>query len=378
MITNRSFRLRLTFWSLSRRRSRLLVALTGVTAGATVLLGLLTLCYDLPRQLGREFRAYGANLVLVASGTGRLTVSDIQKAQALWPENKTVGVTPFRYESVRNRLRPYTAVGTDFEQVRKTSPFWHLTGKWPEEPGELLVGADIAENTDLKPDSFVTLDGRNKKQERYEKDFRIVGTLATGGPEDGFLFMTLSDLEQMTGETGEADLAEVSLTMDEAALSALTGIIKSSISGLEGRLVTKVTYSETAVLSKLTYLVYLVTLVVLALTMICVTTTMMTVVLERRKEIGLKKALGAESSRVGREFLAEGLLIGVLGGLLGSLGGLLFSRIITISVFGRALMPQFYLIPVTVLVMVLVTIVACRAPVKKAVAVDPALVLRGE
>jgi putative ABC transport system permease protein len=378
MITNRTFKLRLLFWSLSRRRSRLLVALTGVTIGATVLLGLITLCFDLPRQLGEEFRAYGANMVLTGSGTKRLLLTEAKKAAAAWPQDRLVGLTFFRYESVRNSLRPYNAVGTDFKEVIKTSPFWHLTGRWPENSGELLVGVDIAENTNLKMDSFVTLDGRNERQQRYEKDFRIVGTLATGGPEDGFLFMSLEDMEQMTEQAGMADLAEVSLTMDAIDLTSLAALVHQNYPDLEARLVTKVTYSETAVLGKLTYLVYLVTAVVLALTMICVTTTMMTVVMERRREIGLKKALGAENERIGREFFGEGILIGLLGGFLGSLGGIIFARIITVSVFGEALMPQFYLIPVTVAVMAAVTVIACRGPVKRAVAVEPALVLRGE
>ncbi|MDR1395436.1 MAG: ABC transporter permease [Deltaproteobacteria bacterium] len=378
MLTNRSFRIRLVFWSLYRRRSRLLAAMTAVTIGATVLLGLITLCYDLPRQLGEEFRAYGANMVLAASGTGRLDLASLPKLDSVWPKGALVGLTAFRYEPVRNRLRPYTAVGTDFAGAQKTSPFWQLTGRWPENPGEMVIGADIAENTDLKIDSFLTVDGRSPDSGRYEKDFRIVGTLAAGGAEDGFLFMSLADMEEMTGIRGTADLAEVSLTLDAARLNLLAAAIRQTAPELEAKLVTRVTSSETTVLGKLTYLLYLVTAAVLALTMICVTTTMITVVLERRKEIGLKKALGAENSRIGREFLSEGVLIGLLGGILGSLGGLLFARIITQSVFGRALSPHLYLIPLTILIMAAVTVISCRGPVRKAVAVEPALVLRGE
>jgi putative ABC transport system permease protein len=112
--------------------------------------------------------------------------------------------------------------------------------------------------------------------------------------------------------------------------------------------------------------------------MICVTTTMMTVVMERRKEIGLKKALGAENRRVAKEFLGEGLMLGILGGLLGSFTGFLFARIVSVSVFGRGLNPEFHLVPITVAVSALVTIVASLWPVRKAVDVEPAIVLRGE
>ena len=53
--------------------------------------------------------------------------------------------------------------------------------------------------------------------------------------------------------------------------------------------------SQDIVLGKLQALVYLVTIVVLLITMISVYTTMMAMVAERKREIGLKKALGAEN-----------------------------------------------------------------------------------
>ncbi|MDR2349046.1 MAG: ABC transporter permease [Deltaproteobacteria bacterium] len=378
MNKNRSFLWRMLFSSLLRRRSRLLVALFGIAIGATVLLGLVTLCYDIPRQLRDEFRSYGANLVFVKSGgTGRMTMGELERARAMLPPEELVGFAPFRYESVRNNMLPYTAAGTDFEAVKKTSPYWRVEGRMPER-GEILLGADAAEATGLVPGSAMALDGRNEKQERYEKEFVVSGTVATGGAEDGFLFVNLPDMEEMTGEPDRADLAEASLSADAEKLNFLSRAVKNALPGVDPKPVARVTRSEETVMTKLTSLVYLVTLVVLLLTMICVATTMMTVVLERRREIGLKKALGADNKRVAKEFLAEGLVLGIFGGLLGSFLGLLFSRMVSVSVFGRALAPEPALIPLTVAVSALVTVIACLVPVRRAVDVEPALVLRGE
>jgi putative ABC transport system permease protein len=377
---NRLFLLRMLLWSLARRRSRLLVALVGITIGATVLLGLITLCFEIPRQMSQEFRSYGANLVLVdADGLGRMTRAAIAQASRLLPADRLVGVTPMRYETVRSHMIPYTALGTDFASLRKTSPYFRVEGAWPSQPGELLAGVDVAQKGNLAPGHKLKLDGRNDRQEKYDKEFTITGILASGGPEDGFLVMSLADMEEMTGQGDRLDLAEASLTVDGAALSRLAQAIKEQVPGIEARLVTQVTNSEATVLGKLTFLVYLVTAVVLTLTTICVTTTMMTVVIERRREIGLKKALGAENRRIAREFLSEGLVLGVAGGLLGSLCGVGFARLVSLSVFGRAMVTTGgYLIPITVLVSIVVTILSCLAPVRKAVDVDPALVLKGE
>ncbi|MDR0355133.1 MAG: ABC transporter permease [Deltaproteobacteria bacterium] len=377
--SNRSFAWRLVFWSLLRRRSRLLVALTGVTIGATVLLGLITLCYDIPKQLSQEFRSYGANMVFVkAEVGGRLTDEDLDKVGSILPPDRLVGLAPFRYEPVRNNMLPYTAVGTSFQDVRRTSPFWQLNGAWPSGPGEILLGADVHEATKLVAGQRMTIDGRNSRQERYDQDFTIVGIVSTGGVEDGFIYMSLQDMGKMTREEGVADIVEASLTSGGEPLQSLADLVKGAHPAIDARLVTRVTRSEETVLAKLTWLVYLVTLVVLTLTMICVTTTMMTVVMERRREIGLKKALGAENKKIALEFLSEGIMLGVLGGLLGSFAGLLFARVVSYSVFGRSLNPEAHLVPITVAVSVVVTILASLWPVRRAVDVEPAAVLRGE
>jgi putative ABC transport system permease protein len=105
---------------------------------------------------------------------------------------------------------------------------------------------------------------------------------------------------------------------------------------------------------------------------------MMTVVMERRREIGLKKAIGAENHRIAREFLGEGLILGVRGGFLGSACGLVFAQIISSEVFHRSISIELYLIPLTVIVSAVVTVIACLIPVRRVVDIEPALVLRGE
>jgi putative ABC transport system permease protein len=379
---NKAFILRILLSSVVRRRSRLLVALTGIAIGAAVLLGMVTLCYDIPRQMSREFRSYGANMVLVAAGKEpSMKRAAVERAAALLPADKLVGLAPYRYETVRSNMQPYTAVGIDFGQTRKTRPYWQVAGEWPEKEGEILICADVAEFARLAPGRALTLEGRDREQSRYEKDVTVTGVVKTGGAEDGFIFMRLADMEAMTGESGCVDAAEISLMAGGEELKALAAAIRAGQSGqdrVEPRLVKRVTRSEETVLKKLETLVYLVTAIVLSLTMICVATTMMTVVMERRREIGLKKAIGAENRRIVREFLGEGLILGVLGGFLGSACGLIFAQVVSSNVFNRSIAIEFYLIPLTVIVSAAVTVIACLIPVRRAVDIEPALVLRGE
>jgi putative ABC transport system permease protein len=371
--------LKMLFCSLMRRRSRMMVALLAVAIGAAVLLGMTMICYDIPRQMGQEFRSYGANLVLVASGEeAMLRLSDVEKAAALFPSGELVGIAPYRYTAVRSNMQPYTAVGTRFEQVKKTSPYWKVSGAWPSAENEILIGSDVAESTRLSPGNKMPVSGRNAQGARFTREMTVSGVVSTGSVEDGFLFMDLSEMEKLTGTFGTADVVEVSIAAGAAELSALIAKIRQDAPAVTPRQVKRVTRSETLVLSKLQALVLLVTLVVLGLTMICVGTTMTTVVAERRREIGLKKALGAESKDIAAEFLGEGILLGIPGGLLGSAFGWLFAQTVGTNVFGRFVPFNFYLLPLTVLVSVLVTVVACLIPVRRAISVEPALVLRGD
>ncbi|WP_334322030.1 ABC transporter permease [Gilliamella apicola] len=376
---NRRFIIKTILSSLIRRRSRIIIALLGVAIGATVLLGMVTLCFDIPRQMGQEFRSYGANLLLMpANNQPTMSMTDVQKAVSLLPQDKLLGVTPFRYGAVRVNQHPYTIVGTNFNQVTKTSPYWHIEGRLPQKSHEVMIGTDIANFANLNVGSEISISGKSKQDSRFDEELTITGIVKTGRAEDNFIFVDLHDLEQFFEESDQAEVVEVSITASQNELKDYIDTIKSQSTTIEPHLIKWVTQSETSVLGKLSSLLYLVTLVVLVLTMICVATTMMTVVMERRKEIGLKKAIGANNKSIAKEFLAEGLVLGITGGIIGVICGLIFAQVISSNVFGRSIIIEFYLIPSTILISAIVTVIACLIPVKRALDVEPALVLRGE
>jgi putative ABC transport system permease protein len=136
--------------------------------------------------------------------------------------------------------------------------------------------------------------------------------------------------------------------------------------------------SETTVLNTLNSLLGWVTAIVLVLVTITVATTMMAVVTERRTEIGLKKALGAGERSIAADFLGEGLLLGAVGGLLGGVLGLGFAELVSLQVFGRSVGADWWLVAAAVVVSLVISGIACLLPVRRAMRVEPAIVLRGE
>ena len=364
--------------SLMRRRSRMLVALLAVAIGATILSGLVTIYYDVPRQMGQEFRSYGANLLLVSANTDALKAESVSHARSIIPSGKLVGLTPFRYETIKINNQPFMAAGTDFGEVQKTSPYWLVSGDYPKTDGEVLVGQTVANAVALSTGAKVAVNGVDSDGKAFSEQFTVSGIVQTGGSEEECVYLTLPKLESLMKNSGALDVAECSVSASGKELENIANTISANVDGINPRLVKRLAKSEGTVLTKLQSLVYIVTLVVLILTMVCVATTMMAVVAERRQEIGLKKSLGASNQSIVCEFLGEGLFLGALGGVLGVVLGFAFAQAVSINVFTRSISFQPMLVPITIVVSVAITGLACLLPVRSATEVDPALVLKGE
>ena len=369
--------------SLMRRRSRMIVALLAIVIGATILSGLVTIYFDVPRQMGASFRNYGANMIFTPEGED-FTREEMAEALQVIDAAELVGATPFRYETVRMHEQPLLAAATEMENIKKTSPYWAVDGQWPENAHEILVGKSISENLNLKTGDTVTVNYTPEEDDNGEVlpdimiDFKVSGILNTGGSEEDYVYMELTDMEELTETESTFDLAEISVSASSDKLTSYMDSINAGSEGISARLVKRVTASETTVLSKLQALVLLVTVIVLALTLICVATTMTAVVAERRKEIGLRKAIGASDASIIREFMGEGMLLGAIGGLIGAFVGFAFAQTVSINVFGSSIQIRVLLLVITVLVSIAITGLTCLLPIRSATKIDPALVLKGE
>lgn len=387
--------------SLIRRASRLIIAVLAIAIGATILSGLVTIYYDIPEQLGREFRSYGANLIILPRGDAKITRETLSALQKIIGENKIVGMAPYRYQTVKINEQPYIIAGTDLSQAEKNSPFWYIEGSWgnSEDISSVMVGHEIAETLNLTLGDSFTVQGvkygqraeasrqdlsaeenlkRDLARQNFNKKFSVKGIVSTGGAEEGFIFADVDMLDDLIGDVFRADVIECSVVADAEELSQIAAKIESDLPELMPRAVRRLTQSQDIVLGKLQALVLLVTVVVLIITMISVYTTMMAMVAERRREIALKKALGAENKLVMSELLGEGVLLGFIGGALGVFLGFEFALRVSLNVFGRGINFQWALIPATIAVFIFITVAASIIPVRKVMDIHPAIVLKGE
>jgi putative ABC transport system permease protein len=105
-MTRQQFYLKMTVSALLRRRSRMLVALLAIAVGATILSGLITIYCDIPAQMGREFRSYGANLIFIPSGLPpgaeqTIPLDRVEEAIQYFPAGSITGIAPYRYQMIK-------------------------------------------------------------------------------------------------------------------------------------------------------------------------------------------------------------------------------------------------------------------------------------
>ena len=373
---------RLLWQILRASRGRLAVALIAVVAGAAVCSALVNLHLDAERKLTREFRTLGANVVISperASGGSDVaelmdsgTLEKISSVRA--PE--VVAAAPYLYVVAHTAdNRSLILAGTWLDEVRRMSSWWTVQGDWVTSRDDLarcLVGRAVAKQFNLAPGSALLLSYADRSVKLV-----VAGVVSVGGTEDNQVFVNLPVAQQLAGLNGKFGVVQMSVSGSAAQIEKVTSSLSSALPGLDVRPIRQIADAEGQLLSRIRVLILATVVLILALTALCVLATMAALAMERRRDVGLMKALGGEMSRVVRLFLTEAAILGVVGGLLGWVGGVFLSDWIGRSVFGSAISPRLDVLPLTVALMFGVAL-AGALPLRLLGQVRPAVILRGE
>ncbi len=401
---------RVMFWrmllaAMIRRRSRAAMAVVSSAVGAATMLCLTAVCVTVPAQMSAEMRQFGANLVVVPVAVdGAATEITAQQAAAV-----TEAVTAdaparsagYRYETVRINRSPYLLAGIDVSRARALNGHWDVDGQWPG-AGEVLVGVDVAEAAGLTVGSVVTVEhlvsdelagvgtnsstttttttassaGDGDGSAGHRQEFRVAGIVETGAEEDDIVYAAASDVTGLTQQERGWDVLEFSVDTTAVSMDQVVADVDAFDGTVSARPVSKITTADTRIIAMLGTLFWVVATVVLALTLVGVSTTMTVIVSERRQEIGLRKALGASTRDIAREFYTEAIGYGLVGGIVGTAVGYGLAQTVSMGVFDRSVGFDPWLALGSVLVAVLVAVVAAYSPVWRASRIEPAVVLK--
>lgn len=421
MTSNSAMFATMLFGAVFRRKSRALMAVVATLVGAATLFCLAAICIVVPQQMSDEMRAYGANIIVTPlAGEWK---NGIDRAMVLHTNDMVLAKgamrsATYRYENVRINAAPYVLAGVDVSAVKSLNKHWNVDGAWPSS-GNVMVGRDVASAMGLKIGSRIAiayragdnssdshkpaqqLEGKSQDNQagnqtdkssqnklvegRVSTDimdthgttFRVCGILDTGDAEDSMLYATNADLRALTGVKRGADVIAYSSSAPnvDAVVRSINDMTSMRVRAQQ---VTKVTAADTGIIAMLRSLFWIVSLVVLALMMVGVSTTISSIVQQRRNEIGLRKALGASAKSIGVEFTAESGLYGFIGGIAGTAVGYGFARLLASMVFARDLSVNWWLVAFSIVFSVAASCVAALPPVLRASKIDPAIVLREE
>ncbi|PZO99718.1 MAG: ABC transporter permease [Gardnerella vaginalis] len=417
MTSNSAMFATMLFGAVFRRKSRALMAVVATLVGAATLFCLAAICIVVPQQMSDEMRAYGANIIVTPlAGEWK---NGIDRAMVLHTNDMVLAKgamrsATYRYENVRINAAPYVLAGVDVSAVKSLNKHWNVDGAWPSS-GNVMVGRDVASAMGLKIGSRIAIAYRagdnssdshslaqksqgNQADNQTDKSsqkklvegrvstdimdthgttFRVCGILDTGDAEDSMLYATNADLRALTGVKRGADVIAYSSSAPnvDAVVRSINDMTSMRVRAQQ---VTKVTAADTGIIAMLRSLFWIVSLVVLALMMVGVSTTISSIVQQRRNEIGLRKALGASAKSIGVEFTAESGLYGFIGGIAGTAVGYGFARLLASMVFARDLSVNWWLVVFSIVFSVAASCVAALPPVLRASKIDPAIVLREE
>jgi len=382
---------------MARRKSRFAMAAVAVLIGAAIAGALMTVSMNVRDQVGQEFRQYGANILLVPkSNSISVTIGDVDygavteqkyieeddldKITEIFWANNILGYAPYLYGIASAEGHNVVLSGVWFDQIMKVSPWWDVEGNWVRDRNDTsgaMIGRTVADKLGLSVGSTLDL-AYSDVNAQAQRSLVVTGIVTTGGSEDEQVFANLDMVQEFTFREGKVSTVQVSALCTGCPVEEIAGQIEQQIPYIEAKSVKSVVNAEMNILGKIEEMMGLVALVALLASALGVTTTMTASVIERTKEIGLMKALGAENRNIAAMFFAEAGMVGAVGGVAGYGAGLLVAQFIGITVFGSYVSPYWTVFPVVVGISIGVAVLASAIPIRTALGIEPAKVLRGD
>jgi putative ABC transport system permease protein len=346
------------FWrfvlsALKLRRRRLTLAFSAMAVAGALATALFTVYADVEKKLRQQFQAYGANVVITpADGAVTVPVATVEAVRKLGGT-----AAPFLYFLTKLRGKPVVVAGVDFAAGENLLQYWHVDGR----RGSCMAGASLG----LKAGDTVHL-------ENYS--CVVSGVVSTGAAEDGQIILPFTTVARLSGLQDSASVIQVRIAPGRV------NELERAAPRVDVRLVRAVAETEANVVLKVRIALFLLMAVVLGIITISVSSNFGELVMERSKEIGILKAIGAGDRKIAGLFVAEALILGCLATVTGYASGIVLAGWIDQSVFESAF--AIHASPTVLLLSAAVTLCVALAATGFATGriwrIQPAIILRGE
>ncbi|MBS9782568.1 MAG: ABC transporter permease [Arcobacter sp.] len=414
--------------SFSQGRKQKLLAIFTILLSSSLITALLNTSIDVGDKMAGELKSYGANINVIPKGQamsmeidgvdynplkGKIFLEEkyLANIKDIFWRNNIVSFAPFLSKKVALKNYDNEQVllkGTYFYRnvpipdqddymtgVRDIFNYWNIKGKMPKDKtNEVLVGKNIAKKLNIKIGDEIKI---------KDKSLKTVGILDSGSGEDEQIISSLEvaqDIFNLKGKIASIRVSALTVPEDDlsrksrrnpdalnsleydswyctAYVSSIAYQIEENYPNSAVKPIWQVAASEGVIINKIQLLMAVVTLAAIFASAMGISSLMGTTIIERAKEVGLIKALGATLWEVYLLFLTEAAIIGLIGGVLGFLFGCLLSQFISYSIFSSFVSVHWIVLPVVLMMSVLISLLGSIIPSRMIAKLLPVEVLYG-
>jgi putative ABC transport system permease protein len=362
------------------RRGRAASALFAMVVAAAVATAMLNLYVDVQAKLQREFRNYGANIILVGKDGASLPAGTLAQVDSALAGRGIAA--PFGLIVARTTDgQPIVVAGVDFDRVKQLDRWWAVSA-WPaaENPhlsqnqGEVghpvLVGLRALPLVSPKNQPFdLSFQGRTLH-------VTPAGTVQTGAAEDSRIYVSLAAFISWAGV--QPSTIEVAASGSAAEVATVMNQLAQVIPAADVRPVRQIMEGEARVLGKTRATLLAAAALIILTAALCVLSTLMGWVFDRRRDFAIMKALGASERLLNGFFAAEAAALGATGAMIGFLVGIGIAAWIGRANFHAPVVPRLGVLPIVLAGSMAVTLISAILPISLLRRVQPAVILRGE
>ncbi len=392
--------------ALLHQKLRTFLTVLGIIVGISSVILLVGLVQGLKTDILEQLEDFGPRTIIItpistegggglgASSqfmptTGKLFEKDYERIKRL-PEIKSITKVISGQTTVVYKDESISAAvfGIEASLFDDTVPVEMESGRFLEDAdqGVAGLGADVADgfDEDVRTQANLLLG---------EKKFKVIGILKPTGnsfaPIDNVVFISFDDAKELFNESLlEGEISAIRLTLEEGSnVSASADEIEDIM--LASHRVTEdekdfgvispdfINERFTSILDLITIFLGAIASVSLIVGGIGISNTMFMSVMERRREIGTMKAVGATTNQIRDIYVLESAVIGLLGGFLGLMLAMLIAFIL-ISVFEITFFFDPIVIAGAVAFSIVIGLISGTFPAIEAAKVDPMIALRYE
>ena len=365
------------------RRGRAVSALFAMIVAAAVATAMLNLYVDVQAKLRREFRNYGANIVVVGTDGASLPANALAHVDSVLAGRGIAA--PFGLVVARTGDgQPIVVAGTDFERVKQLDKWWSVSA-WPTIPTSRAEDAREMGHPESSPAliGVRALAAVAPNNQTFDLSFQghilhvtPAGTVQTGAAEDSRIYISLADFVAWTGV--QPSTIEVAASGSPEEVAGIMNQLTQAIPAGDVRPVRQIMEGEARVLGKTRSTLLAAAALIILTAALCVLSTLMGWVFDRRRDFAIMKALGASGRLLNGFFAAEAAVIGATGALIGFVVGIGIAAWIGRVNFHAPVVPRWSVLPVVLAGSMAVTLLSAILPISLLRRVQPAVILRGE